>query len=171
MTRMHAAQVRMQADATAAVPRYRGVAHAFASVVKEDGLRGLWRGTLPAVQRAALVNLGELATYDVAKAHAVDLLGEGSFAHSVAALASGLVATAVSCPADVVKTRLMSQSVEGGQRQYSGMVDCLRKSVAAEGWPVLWRGFFLTWARLGPWQLTFWVVYERTRDASGLDGF
>jgi solute carrier family 25 uncoupling protein 27 len=51
------------------------------------------------------------------------------------------------------------------------MVDCLRKSVAAEGWPVLWRGFFPTWARLGPWQLTFWLVYERMRAAAGMDGF
>ena len=164
-------KVRMQTDATSPAPRYRGVSHAFAAVVREDGLRGLWRGTLPAVQRAALVNLGELATYDVAKAYSVELLGEGSAAHGIAALASGLVATAVSCPADVVKTRLMSQSVGDGQRQYSGMVDCLRKSVAAEGWPILWRGFFPTWARLGPWQLTFWLVYERMRMATGMDGF
>ena len=38
--------------------------HAARTIVAEDGLRGLWRGTMPAVQRAALVNLGELATYD-----------------------------------------------------------------------------------------------------------
>jgi hypothetical protein len=38
--------------------------HAIRTIVAEDGLRGLWRGTMPAVQRAALVNLGELATYD-----------------------------------------------------------------------------------------------------------
>lgn len=38
----------------------------------EEGLRGLWQGTLPAVQRAALVNLGELAAYDTAKQLALD---------------------------------------------------------------------------------------------------
>lgn len=33
-------------------------------VAQEGGMAGLWRGGGPAVQRAALVNLGELATYD-----------------------------------------------------------------------------------------------------------
>lgn len=32
--------------------------HAFQIIVKESGMRGLWRGWLPNVQRAALVNLG-----------------------------------------------------------------------------------------------------------------
>ncbi|CAB4013745.1 mitochondrial uncoupling 4-like, partial [Paramuricea clavata] len=39
-------------------PRYRGTAHAFSSIVKQSGVRGLWKGWLPNVQRAALVNLG-----------------------------------------------------------------------------------------------------------------
>jgi len=165
-------KVRMQADALAAVPRYRGVAHALSTVLREDGVGGLWRGTLPAVQRAALVNLGELATYDVAKRAAVRACDgvDGPMAHALAALASGFVATAVSCPADVLKTRLMNQSATG-PRQYSGMLDCLSKSVAAEGWTVLWRGFFPTWARLGPWQMVFWLSYEHLRASSGIQGF
>jgi hypothetical protein len=36
------------------------VLHAFSSIAAQQGLAGLWRGSLPAVQRAALVNLGEL---------------------------------------------------------------------------------------------------------------
>ena len=38
--------------------------HAAQTIISNEGIRGLWRGTMPAVQRAALVNLGELATYD-----------------------------------------------------------------------------------------------------------
>jgi len=38
--------------------------HAAQTIASKEGISGLWRGTLPAVQRAALVNLGELATYD-----------------------------------------------------------------------------------------------------------
>lgn len=37
---------------------------ALSKIVAQDGVDGLWRGGGPAVQRAALVNLGELATYD-----------------------------------------------------------------------------------------------------------
>jgi solute carrier family 25 uncoupling protein 27 len=63
-------QVRMQADGRRvaagqlAAPRYRGVLHALRSIVAEQGGAGLWRGSAPAIQRAALVNLGELTTYD-----------------------------------------------------------------------------------------------------------
>lgn len=42
--------------------RYRGVAHALRTIVAQQGVAGLWRGSAPAVQRAALVNLGELTT-------------------------------------------------------------------------------------------------------------
>ena len=64
------AQVRMQADGRLvaaglqAAPRYRGVAHAARVIMAQEGLAGLWRGSAPAIQRAALVNLGELTTYD-----------------------------------------------------------------------------------------------------------
>ncbi len=162
-------KVRMQADRS----RYRGLAHAFVTIVREEGVAGLWRGTLPAVERAALVNLGELATYDAAKRWAVAqpaLGGEGVLAHVAASLASGFVATVASCPADVLKTRLMNQK-PGGAVQYRGMLDCLRKSVTAEGVGVLYRGFWPTWARLGPWQLTFWLSYEQLRRLSGMGAF
>lgn len=42
-------------------------AHAFKKIVSECGIRGLWKGSIPNVQRAALVNLGDLTTYDTAK--------------------------------------------------------------------------------------------------------
>lgn len=43
----------------------QGMVHAALTISsKEGGVAGLWRGAVPAVQRAALVNLGELATYD-----------------------------------------------------------------------------------------------------------
>jgi len=169
-------KVRMQADGAlvrqGCSPRYRGLSHALSTIVQAEGVPGLWRGTLPAVQRAALVNLGELATYDAAKRWAAQqpLFGEGTAANVFASLASGLAATAASCPADVLKSRLMNQKPGDGVR-YSGMLDCARRSVAAEGWGVLYRGFWPTWARLGPWQLTFWMSYETLRKHSGLGGF
>lgn len=40
--------------------RVKNTAHAFRKIVKEGGVKGLWKGWLPNVQRAALVNLGGL---------------------------------------------------------------------------------------------------------------
>lgn len=41
--------------------------HAFQKILSEGGIKGLWKGSIPNVQRAALVNLGDLTTYDTAK--------------------------------------------------------------------------------------------------------
>lgn len=48
-------------------PRVKGVFEALYKIYKEAGIRGLWRGWAPNVQRGALVNLGDLTTYDSAK--------------------------------------------------------------------------------------------------------
>jgi solute carrier family 25 (mitochondrial uncoupling protein), member 27 len=45
-------------------PRVFSASHAFKEIVKRGGLMGLWKGSIPNVQRAALVNLGDLTTYD-----------------------------------------------------------------------------------------------------------
>ena len=39
-------------------PRVRGTWHTFTTILQQGGARGLWRGWVPNVQRAALVNLG-----------------------------------------------------------------------------------------------------------------
>lgn len=45
----------------------RNTWQAFLSVAQEGGVRALWRGWVPNCQRAALVQLGDLTTYDLVK--------------------------------------------------------------------------------------------------------
>lgn len=164
-------KVRMQADGQRVLsgelrrPRYTGIGHALTSIVREEGgVRGLWKGSAPAVQRAALVNMGELVSYETAKEQLVARAGwraDETKTHLVSALVSGFCATVASAPADIVKTRLMNQ--DPSAPLYKSSVDCLMQTVRHEGVLGLYKGFIPTWARLGPWQLTFWVVYERLR--------
>lgn len=46
-------------------PRVHGTVDAFRRIFREGGVRGLWNGWAPNIQRAALVNMGDLTTYDV----------------------------------------------------------------------------------------------------------
>lgn len=113
----------MQADGRRVIlgeaPRYRGLTHALATIVRKDGVSGLWRGVGPNAQRAALVNCGELAAYDQAKTMVLGYgLQDGLGAHTVASILSGLSATLFSCPADVVKTRMMNQERQGTVNLY-----------------------------------------------------
>ncbi|CAM6090146.1 unnamed protein product [Calypogeia fissa] len=168
-------KVRMQSDGRlirmGQAPRYTGVVDAFTKIVKAEGVTGLWRGVGPNVQRAFLVNMGELACYDGAKQWVISrgMLEDNILSHTVASIMSGLSATILSCPADVVKTRMMNQAE--GERLYRNSFDCLAKTVKAEGITALWKGFFPTWARLGPWQFVFWVSYEQLRRVTGLSSF
>ena len=171
-------KVRMQADgrlvSQGLEPRYSGPFDALTKIVRSEGFGGLWKGVIPNVHRAFLVNMGELACYDHAKHFVIrnQVCEDNIFAHTLASIMSGLSATALSCPADVVKTRMMSQSVgKEDKAVYKNSYDCLVKTVRVEGVRALWKGFFPTWARLGPWQFVFWVSYEKLRQTSGLSSF
>lgn len=171
-------KVRMQADIRMVEhglkPRYSGPLHALKSIIDTEGLGGLWKGVFPNVQRAFLVNMGELACYDHAKRLIIEnqIAGDNIYGHTLSSIMSGLSATALSCPADVVKTRMMNQRGKGEKEvKYRNSFDCLVKTVRVEGLRALWKGFFPTWARLGPWQFVFWVSYEKFRQFSGLSSF
>ena len=133
---------------------------------------GFYQGCTPAIQRAALVNLGELTTYDTAKKSIVVYTGDNLLCHLCSAICSGFVASLCSTPADVAKSRIMSQTAgPDGKMPYNGTLDCWRKVVANEGPLALYKGFMPGWLRLGPWQLVFWCSYEQLRIITGIGGF
>ncbi|KAK4376676.1 hypothetical protein RND71_002972 [Anisodus tanguticus] len=96
-------KVRMQADSRMASqglqPRYCGPFDAFNKIIRTEGFRGLWKGVLPNVQRAFLVNMGELACYDHAKRFVINnnIANDNIYAHTLSSIMSGLSATTLSC--------------------------------------------------------------------------
>lgn len=169
-------KVRMQADGRLGERRYVNVVDALRKIVASEGVGGLWRGVVPNMQRAFLVNMGELACYDHAKRFVIEkgITNDNVYGHTLASFMSGLAATSLSCPADVVKTRMMNQAggkSDGSDIGYRNSVDCLVRTVRGEGMRALWKGFFPTWARLGPWQFVFWVSYEKFRVLAGISSF
>ena len=171
-------KVRMQSDGRLVAagemkaPRYNGVMDAFVKIRAAEGMGGFYAGCWPAIQRAALVNLGELTTYDTAKKTIVVYTGDNLLCHLCSAICSGFVASLCSTPADVAKSRIMSQTAgPDGKMPYAGTLDCWRKVVANEGFLALYKGFMPGWLRLGPWQLVFWCSYEQLRILTGIGSF
>ena len=66
--------------------RVLSASHALRRIVREGGVRGLWKGCVPNVQRSALVNLGDLTTYDSVKGRLVrnTALGDNHLTHFLA---------------------------------------------------------------------------------------
>lgn len=99
-------------------PRVHSAGHALKEIVSRGGIRGLWKGSVPNVQRAALVNLGDLTTYDTTKRWLMREMNmpDCHLVHIISSICAGLVAATMGTPADVVKTRVMNQPCDANGR-------------------------------------------------------
>jgi hypothetical protein len=110
--------VRMQADgrlARSAQRGYSGIFGAFTRVVQESGVRGLWRGAGPNVQRAAITTALQFTCYDNFKSMLRDRapwIPDGLPLHLSASLMAGMVVAVCACPVDVMRTRMMNSKKE-----------------------------------------------------------
>ncbi|NXP11043.1 UCP3 protein, partial [Thinocorus orbignyianus] len=134
--------VKVRFQATGAMPesarRYSGTVDAYRTIAREEGIRGLWRGTLPNITRNAIVNCGELVTYDLIKDALLraQLMTDNVPCHFVAAFGAGFCATVVASPVDVVKTRYMN----AGPGQYRNALSCLLALLMQEGITGFYKG-------------------------------
>ncbi|KAM3726711.1 Mitochondrial uncoupling protein [Dirofilaria immitis] len=156
-------------------PRFRNSYYVFIALYKSNGFMGLWTGWLPNTQRAALLNMADLATYDRTKHWLMtkDYL-DNYYTHFIASLVSGMAAAIVSTPADVVKTRIMVQLRNNDKRsmhRYKGSYDCLKRICRDEGFFALYKGFVPLYVRSAPWSLIFWITYEQMRHMFDISGF
>jgi len=156
-------------------PRVTSMFNAVSKTVAEGGILSLWKGVVPNCQRAALVNMADLATYDKAKHTLLQKtsLKDNWVTHALSSVFAGLAAAVASTPADVVKTRVMNQPTDsrGIGLVYKSSMDCLIKTVKNEGFFALYKGFVPIWTRMAPWSLTFWVSYEKIRKMTGVSSF
>ncbi|XP_028903657.1 mitochondrial uncoupling protein 3 isoform X1 [Ornithorhynchus anatinus] len=62
--------------------KYSGTVDAYRTIAREEGVRGLWKGTVPNITRNAIVNCAEMVTYDLIKESLTDhhlMTGEASW--------------------------------------------------------------------------------------------
>jgi len=139
--------------------------------VSEEGVLALWTGVGPTVGRAVALAAAELATYDEAKGRIkkLNIFGDGIPLVMASAFVSGFVATAVSSPFDVVKSRVMGQPLnpDGTGKLYAGMVDCFVKSSQSEGMMSLYNGFWPNFGRVVPRVTIVFIVMEQLKTVFG----
>jgi len=171
-------KVQMQTDgkrvAQGLAPKHTGTMHAFRSLYSQAGLAGMWRGWAPSCQRAALVQIGDLTSYDYFKQTILSWgFEDGPTCHAMASAGAGLVAATLGTPADVIKTRVMNQPLDahGKGTLHSSTFDCLKKTIAQDGVLSLYKGFIPGWLRMAPWSLCFFLSFEQLRKALGLSSF
>lgn len=163
------AMVRMQADGrlpAAQRRNYKSVVDAIRQMSKSEGVTSLWCGSSLTVNRAMLVTASQLASYDQIKESILHngVMKDGLGTHVTASFAAGFIASVVTNPIDVIKTRVMNMKAAPGQAPpYSGAIDCAMKTVKAEGPMALYKGFIPTISRQGPFTVVLFVTLEQVR--------
>lgn len=165
------ALIRMTADGRLPIAErrnYTGVFNALARMTREEGVLTLWRGCIPTMGRAMVVNAAQLASYSQAKQYLVQsgYFNEGIKLHFVASMMSGFITTVASMPVDIAKTRLQNMKVSAdGKAEYRGTVDVLSRVVRQEGLFALWKGFTPYFCRLGPHTVLTFIFLEQMNTA------
>jgi len=160
-------KVRLQAEGRLPpnVPRkYNSVTDAYVKIVREEGIRGLWRGWAPNVLRNSVINAVELASYDEIKYQIIasGFLKDGVACHFVSSALAGFLAVIFGSPFDVVKTRMMS-SAKGSGEYYKNPLDCVIKTLKKEGPLAFYDGFIANCSRLVTWNIVMFMSLQQLR--------
>jgi hypothetical protein len=122
---------------------------AFKSIIERDGLKGLYRGVGPNIQRAIVLTGSQLPSYDQSKRFALSTgyFKEDVLTHCVCAMVAGLISATTTSPIDVVKSRYMNQNFHpnGAGMMYSSTLDCFIKTIKSEGVYGLYKGWLPQW--------------------------
>uniref|UniRef100_A0A8C6LG76 Solute carrier family 25 member 45 n=1 Tax=Nothobranchius furzeri TaxID=105023 RepID=A0A8C6LG76_NOTFU len=151
--------VKVRLQGQTCTNRYRGPIHCLAVILREEGLRGLYRGGMALALRDIPCYGLYFLPYEVTR-KALTEAGEqpGTFTVLTAGGVAGVVTWAFATPMDVIKARL--QMSGAGGRQYSGVVHCIRVSVREEGLRVLFKGLLLNSLRAFPINAITFLCYE-----------
>jgi len=129
---------------------YKGIGDCFRRVIAEEGVPALWRGNLANVLRYFPTQALNFAFKDTFKRmFGFNKDKDGYWKWFAGNLASGGLAGAASLTMvyslDYARTRLANDNKAakkgGGERQFNGLIDVYRKTLATDGVAGLYRGF------------------------------
>lgn len=138
--------------------KYTSLHQAFLTILKEEGMSGLWRGTVPgqllaipytAVQFVALEQAKRAATTLGVRNHPAEPFVSGALA--------GAAGTIASYPFDLLRTTLAAQ---GEPKIYNGMRDAVKGICKENGVRGLYRGVGVTVLEIMPYAALQFGLYD-----------
>lgn len=146
--------------------KYKGPIHCAATVLREEGIRGMWSGATPTIMRNGTNQMCLFwAKNNVDKMLWDKHEGDGKILSPTQSMASGFLAAVLgpvaTGPFDVAKTRLMAQSKSSGGIKYKGFFDALLRIPAEEGVMAMWKGLLPRLLRIPPGQAIVWAVSDQ----------
>lgn len=151
-------------------PRYSGVVGTISAISKQEGVKALYNGIIPGLQRQMAFSAIRIGAYERVKKFIQDGTGLDSgigllFVRIAAGSATGTMAILTAQPTDVVKVRMQAEVREPGQRsQYRGVVDAYSTIARKEGIRGLYKGTFPNIGRTAIINVGEIVVYDVVKD-------
>ncbi|XP_070492282.1 mitochondrial dicarboxylate carrier-like [Chironomus tepperi] len=155
--------VRMQNDVKLPMEQRRNYKHAIDGlwrIYSQEGFTKLFSGGSTATSRAVFMTIGQLSFYDQVKALLLSsgYFKDNMFLHFTASSIAGGIATCMTQPLDVIKTRAMNAK----PGEYSGVLDIVRHT-AKLGPLGFFKGYVPAFVRLGPHTVLTFVFLEQLR--------
>uniref|UniRef100_A0A671R086 Solute carrier family 25 member 25b n=1 Tax=Sinocyclocheilus anshuiensis TaxID=1608454 RepID=A0A671R086_9TELE len=141
---------------------FMGIAGGFAQMIREGGLRSLWRGNGINVLKIAPESAIKFMAYEQIKR----LIGSnqetlGILERLVSGSLAGAIAQSSIYPMEVLKTRLAL----GRTGQYSGMKDCAKHIFKKEGLKAFYKGYIPNMLGIIPYAGIDLAVYETLKNS------
>jgi len=154
---------------------YKGISDCFSRVIREEGFVSLWRGNLANVLRYFPTQALNFAFKDQFKRmFGFSKEKDGYWKWFAGNLASGGAAGACSLlfvySLDYARTRLANDNKaakKGGSRQFNGLVDVYRKTLATDGIAGLYRGFTISCVGIVVYRGLYFGLYDSIKPALG----
>ncbi|KAJ3811575.1 mitochondrial tricarboxylate transporter [Lentinula aff. lateritia] len=148
-------------DANRPNPQYRGLIHGTATIIRQEGLAGIYRGLFPVMMRQGANSAVRFTTYSTLKQFVQGTARPGqtlpsTITFGIGAIA-GLVTVYTTMPLDVIKTRMQSLSARS---QYRNSFHCAYRIFTEEGIRRFWTGTTPRLARLVMSGGIVFTVYE-----------
>jgi solute carrier family 25 phosphate transporter 23/24/25/41 len=169
--------------------KYRGIAHALTTVLREEGPRALYKGWLPSVIGVVPYVGLNFAVYEslkdwLVKSRPFGLVEDTELSVTTklaCGAAAGTVGQTVAYPLDVIRRRMQmvgwkdAGGVVSGdgkahvRHEYTGMIDAFRKTVRHEGFGALYKGLVPNSVKVVPSIAIAFVTYEVVKDVLGVE--
>nr|CAD7261717.1 unnamed protein product [Timema shepardi] len=140
-------------SSTCSHAKYWGVSQAALLIAKEEGVSALWKGHVPAQLLSVTFGVTQFVTFEMLTHEAWNLAPSfhsdhyRPLVHFVCGAAAGSLATLVSFPTDVVRTRLVAQ---GEPKVYTGIIHSFKMILKEEGIGAFFKGLSPTLLQIAP---------------------
>jgi len=146
------------------VPRYTGIVNCFTRVSSEQGIAAFWRGNFTNIIRYFPTQAFNFAFKDSIKElfPKADKKTEFVKFFCINMASGGLAGAGSLCivyPLDYARTRLASD-VGGKDRQFNGLVDCLKKTVQAGGIGSVYNGIGVSVMGIIPYRGAYFGLFD-----------